>query len=184
VRASSGTSTSRENRHPFRRKHALFMRNGQIGGYERVRRKIENAIAGDVYRHRSETTDTEAFFLLAIGNGLLDDAPAAFARSIAAVRAVTAAHGIEEPPRMTAALADGERLFALRYASDDAPPGLFFAEGQEVDVRGDPVGFTPGRGSVPVLSEPLDMHEGPWREMPAGHALENRGGVARVTRLP
>jgi len=184
VRASSGTSISRENCHPFRYEHALFMHNGEIGGFDRVRREIEDLIPGDLYRHRTGTTDTEAFFLLAIGNGLLEDAPAALARSIAAVRAVTAAHGIEAPFRMTAALADGKRLTALRYASDLSPPSLFFAEGEEVAVKGETVRFTPGRGSVLVLSEPLDRHAGPWREVPAGHVLETRGGVARMTPLP
>ncbi|MSP02445.1 MAG: class II glutamine amidotransferase [Acetobacteraceae bacterium] len=184
VRASSGTSTSRENCHPFRYGHALFMHNGQIGGYDRIRRDIENLIPADVYRHRTGTTDTEAFFLLAIGYGLLDDVPGAFARGIAAVREVMSSHGIEDPFRMTAALADGDRLYALRYASDENPPSLFFAEGGEIDVQGDSVRFTPGRGSVLVLSEPLDMHDGPWHEVPAGHVLETRGGVARVTPLP
>ena len=183
VRASSGTSTSRENCHPFRYEHALFMHNGQIGGYNLIRRDIENLIPGDVYRHRAGTTDTEAFFLLAIGYGLLDDPPGAFARAIAAVREVMAAHEIQEPFRMTAALADGERLFALRYASDPYPPSLFFAEGEDIDVQNETVRFTPGRGSVLVLSEPLDMHDGPWREVPSGHVLETRAGVARVTPL-
>ena len=80
-RASTGTSTSRENCHPFRFENALFMHNGQIGGYERIRREIENLIPRDAYRHRHGTTDSEAFFLLAIGNGLLEDPPAALART-------------------------------------------------------------------------------------------------------
>ncbi len=183
VRASSGTSTSRENCHPFRFEHALFMHNGQIGGYERVRREIENLIPEEIYRYRQGTTDTEAFFLLAIGYGLLDDPPAAFARSIAAVREVTAARGIAEPFRLTAALADGDRIFAVRYASDDHAPTLYFGEGMEIDVRDEAVTFAPGRGSVLVLSEPLDMNEGPWRAVPAGHVLETHGGIARVSPL-
>jgi hypothetical protein len=28
------------------------------------------------------------------------------------------------------------------------------------------------------------MHDGPWREVPPGHVLESRGGVARVSALP
>ena len=38
VRASTGASTSRTNCHPFRYKNFLFMHNGQIGGFETVRR--------------------------------------------------------------------------------------------------------------------------------------------------
>jgi glutamine amidotransferase len=184
VRASTGTSTSRENCHPFRFENALFMHNGQIGGYEKIRREIENLIPDEVYRHRIGTTDSEAFFLLAIGFGLLDDAPLALARTIATVRGVMEARGIAEPFRMTAAMADGERMFALRYSSDPVPPSLFYAEGEEVGVESETVRFSEGRGSVLVLSEPLDMHDGPWREVPAGHVLETHGGTARVAPLP
>jgi glutamine amidotransferase len=184
VRASTGTSTSRENCHPFRFENTLFMHNGQIGGYDRIRRAIENLIPGAVYHHRLGTTDSEAFFLLAIGLGLLEDAPGALARTIAAVRGVMLEHDVTEPLRMTAALADGERLFALRYSSDETPPSLFFVEGSEITVAGDQVCATPGRGSVLVISEPLDLHEGPWREVPAGHVLETRAGLARVSPLP
>lgn len=184
VRASTGTSTSRENCHPFRYENALFMHNGQIGGYARIRRDIENLIPGDAYGHRLGTTDSEAFFLLSIGNGLLDDAPTALARTIRQIEDVMAAHAIADPFRMTAALADGERLWALRYASDAKPPSLFYAEGEEIGVAGDQVSIEPGRGSVLVLSEPLDMHDGPWVEVPPGHVLETRGGIARVSPLP
>ena len=38
VRASTGTATSRANCHPFAHGRWMFMHNGQIGGYEKVRR--------------------------------------------------------------------------------------------------------------------------------------------------
>lgn len=184
VRASTGTSTSRENCHPFRFENALFMHNGQIGGYARIRRDIENMIPRDAYGHRHGTTDSEAFFLLAIGNGLLEEPGRALARTVAQIREVMAANDIAEPFRMTAAYADGASLFALRVASDDRPPSLFYAEGSEVAIRDDQVEMEPGRGSILVMSEPLDTHDGRWREVPTGHLLESRGGIARVTPLP
>ena len=184
VRASSGTSTSRENCHPFRYENALFMHNGEIGGYALIKREIENLIPDNAYGHRLGTTDSEALFLLAIGNGLLDDAPSAIARTIRQVEDVMAAHGITDSFRMTAALADGEQLWAVRYSSDTAPPSLFYAEGAEISVASGLVTIEPGRGSVLVLSEPLDMHEGPWFEVPPGHVLETRGGIARLSPLP
>lgn len=183
VRASTGTSTSRENCHPFRFENALFMHNGQIGGYERIRREIENLIPRDIYRHRHGTTDSEAFFLLAIGNGLLEDAPLALARTVAQVLGVMDSEGVTEPFRMTAAFADGASLCALRVSTDARPPTLFYAEGGEVEVGDGEVRMRPGRGSILVMSEPLDAHDEAWREVPPGHVLETRGGVARVSAL-
>ena len=93
-------------------------------------------------------------------------------------------HDVTEPFRMTVAVADGERLWAARYASNPNPPSLFYAEGGEIGVEDGRVVVEPGRGSVLVLSEPLDRHEGPWREVPGGHVLEMRGGTAHVAPLP
>jgi hypothetical protein len=44
VRAATGTDASRANCHPFADDRHLFMRNGQIGGYGRIRRRVEALI--------------------------------------------------------------------------------------------------------------------------------------------
>ncbi len=44
VRASTGTATTRANCHPFSYGNWMFMHNGKIGGWDRVRRPIEAAI--------------------------------------------------------------------------------------------------------------------------------------------
>jgi predicted glutamine amidotransferase len=84
---------------------------------------------------------------------------------------------------MTAAFADGSSLCALRVSTDARPPTLFYAEGGEVEVGDGEVRMRPGRGSILVMSEPLDAHDEAWREVPPGHVLETRGGVARVSAL-
>jgi len=43
VSASTGTSASRKNCHPFRFENALFMHDGQVVGYERIKRKNETS---------------------------------------------------------------------------------------------------------------------------------------------
>ncbi|MEX0760572.1 MAG: ATP-binding protein, partial [Tistlia sp.] len=49
VRASTGTATARANCHPFAFGRWLFMHNGQIGGYERIRRRVEALIPDALY---------------------------------------------------------------------------------------------------------------------------------------
>lgn len=44
VRASTGTATARANCHPFVYGRHLFMHNGQIGGYHRIKRRLEALI--------------------------------------------------------------------------------------------------------------------------------------------
>lgn len=183
VRASTGTATSRENCHPFAFGNALFMHNGRIGGYATIRRALESMIADEFYDHRHGTTDSELFFLLALSNGLMEETVPAIVRTIHQVRREMACANVSEPFRMTAALCDGERMLAIRTSSDGKSPSLFHASGSELVNEGSRIHFTPGRGTVMVLSEPLDSEDF-WHEVPEDHMLETRHGEARVSPLP
>lgn len=178
VRASTGTSTSRENCHPFRCKGFLFMHNGGIGGFARVRRDVEQLIAAEWYAHRLGTTDSEAFFLLALTNGLERDPAGALAKTVGQVLDIMARAQVEEPFRMTAAVTRGAEIVALRFSSDRQSPSLFHATGGAVEVEAGAVRFAPGRGSVLVLSEPLDEDDVSWQEVPEAHVLTVKGGEA------
>ena len=76
VRASTGTATNRANCHPFAVGRWCFMHNGQIAGYDRLRRQLDALLPDELYRHRLGTTDSEVMFLLALALGL-DSEPAA-----------------------------------------------------------------------------------------------------------
>jgi len=156
VRASTGTATSIANCHPFAYKKWMFMHNGQIGGYERIRRPLDALIGDDVYNARVGTTDSEAFFYLLFSQNLDADPVAALAKTVGVVLRSMAAANVTEPFRMTAALTDGETLYALRYATDPEPPSLFFS--------------TAG-GHLMVVSEPLDAEEGNWAAVENAHIL-------------
>ena len=111
VRASTGSAISRNNCHPFVVDRWSFMHNGQIGGFEAVRKAADMLIPNELYRHRRGATDSEAFFLVALGNGLETDPLDAIARNIATFEALAT----KTPKfRMTAAFSDGEKLYAVR----------------------------------------------------------------------
>lgn len=165
VRASTGTATSRANCHPFSYGRWMFMHNGQIGGYARARRHLEVLVDDAHYAHRHGTTDSELIFCLMLSAGLESDPLGALARALGQVLRVMAEHGIEEALRFTSVFSDGERVFAVRYASDAAAPSLFWRED--------------GRGRL-VVSEPLDDEPAGWHEVPPGCVLtiEREGGLA------
>lgn len=175
VRASTGTSTSRENCHPFRHGNLLFMQNGQIGGYASIRRDLEQKIPTELYCERRGSTDSEAFFLMACGNGLANNVRDALQRTVARVLKCMAKEGVDEPFRLTAAIADGNRVHALRYSSDNQSPTLFYASGGAIRINDGQVEFAEGNSAVLVLSEPLDGRIGNWTEVPDGHILETCG---------
>jgi predicted glutamine amidotransferase len=184
VRASTDTATSRENCHPFRHAGTLFMHNGQIGNYPKLRRRLDQLIPDALYDQRLGTTDSEAMFLLALANGLLTDPADALARTIHQVQDVMSAEGADEPLRITAAFSDGTRLVAARYSSDHASPSLYCATGSGVSVEDCTVRMRPGHGAVMVLSEPLDENELGWQEIPEGHVLYADRNSVSVTPLP
>jgi predicted glutamine amidotransferase len=102
VRASTGTASTRANCHPFAVGQWLFMHNGQIGGYARIKRRLEQEIPDELFEHRLGTTDSEVIFLLLLANGLEHDPDTALQRTLATIERHMRDAGIVEPLRFTA----------------------------------------------------------------------------------
>jgi predicted glutamine amidotransferase len=170
VRASTGTATTRANCHPFAVENRLFMHNGQVPGWERLRRRVEAEIPDDLFPHRSGTTDSEVLFLLMIARGLADDPLTAVSETIAYVEGEMHAIGITEPLKMTAAISDGETLHAVRYATDGAPPTLYTKP------------CCPNGGTL-VVSEPLDNIRDGWTVVPPQSFVTVTGSDVHVVPL-
>ena len=171
VRASTGTATSRDNCHPFRYGRTLFMHNGQIGNYQSVRRELDQMVPAPFYDRRLGTTDSEAFYLLALSLGLENDPANAIRRAIDVVMELMQKAGATEPFRMTAAFTDGTTTTAVRYSSDRKSPSLYFSCGAGITIEDCTVHMHPGKGAVLVLSEPLDEETAGWQQVPDGHVL-------------
>lgn len=154
VRASTGTATSRNNCHPFVHGRWSFMHNGQVGGYESFRRDADMLIPEDLYPSRKGATDSEALFLLAVSEGLDADPCRALERAAARFIALARRKGAAPHLRLTAALSDGQALYAVRYATDSAAPTLYHR-------------WSDTRGGRAVVSEPLETGEADWEEVPA-----------------
>ncbi len=163
VRASTEAAVARVNCHPFVHGKWMFMHNGQIGGHKIIRRKVESLIPDDLYTHRVGSTDSEAFFLAAVGQGLDRDPVGAVARTIRLVLDIQKQAGVTEAFRFAACLTDGERLWAFRWSSDPKPPTLYLSDRPD--------------GTV-FVSEPIDDACDSWREVPkCGFVSVPRGGT-------
>jgi predicted glutamine amidotransferase len=156
VRASTGTATSRANCHPFTAGRWMFMHNGQIGGWDVLRRRIEAMLPDASYAERRGTTDSEAIFLLANHSVLQRDPVRAMGDALVRIRRATVEAGVGDALRFAAALTDGRTLYAFRYSSDDRPPTLYWRENE---------------GNVTVVSEPLDADQDGWRAVSPNSAL-------------
>ncbi|WP_417689241.1 class II glutamine amidotransferase [Roseibium sp.] len=167
IRASTGTSTNHDNCHPFSYRRWSFMHNGQVGGYENVRKKMDTMIPDHLYRHRKGATDSEALFLIALGYGLEQDPVGAMVRTVEEIEAMARAEGGLPHMRLSAAWSDGTRIFAARYASDEQAPSLYYR--------------TFADGTL-IVSEPLDEAAGCWVEVPSSTIVMVADG--RVHQYP
>ena len=155
VRASTGTATSRNNCHQFVQGQWSFMHNGQIGGFEDFRRSAEQLITDALYPHRKGATDSEVLFLLACGLGIDTDPQTAMEQAVVHLEDLSRKHGGTPHMRCTAAFTDGHVLYAVRYASDDLAPSLFYQ-------------WSEAWQGWAVVSEPYDTATGSWIEVPKG----------------
>jgi glutamine amidotransferase len=156
VRASTGTPITRPNCHPFACGRWMFMHNGLVGNWSRLRRRVEELIPDEFYGSRVGTTDSEAVFLAILGAGGDKDPVGATARVLASLTDMVSVDSKKEPLRFTAALANGRDLYAFRYAANDNANSLYYRE------QGD---------NVVIVSEPLDTERSHWRPVPPGHMI-------------
>ena len=156
VRAATGTAITRQNCHPFVCGRWMFMHNGLIGNWGRLRRKVEALVPDELYPLRIGTTDSEAAFLAIMGAGADRDPIGATERVLEVLTNMVTTDGLREPLRFTAALANGQDLYAFRYAANDKANTLYYRE---------------SGASVVIVSEPLDGKHAQWKTVPPGHMV-------------
>ena len=188
VRAATGTPVQETNCHPFAHGRWLFVHNGYVEGYERLRRDMMMAVAPDLFGNIRGTTDSEVLFHLALTFGLADDPLGGLERMAGFVEDLGAAAGIAEPLQMTVGVTGGEQLWAVRYASGPVANTLFHSTDLTSLRALYPAAerlehFDPG--SRVVVSEPLAELPGLWEEIPAGSAvIVGKDGVERLPFRP
>ncbi|HEX4040123.1 MAG TPA: class II glutamine amidotransferase [Xanthobacteraceae bacterium] len=167
VRAATGTPITRPNCHPFACGKWMFMHNGFIGSWSRLRRKVEGLIPDALYPARVGTTDSEAVFLAILGAGI--EHPVAAAETVLAQ--LTDLVNETEPAdrlRFTAAMSNGRDLYAFRYAVNDRANTLYY---RETDT------------GIVIVSEPLD-HDKNWIAVPESSVVVACAGErARIVPL-
>jgi glutamine amidotransferase len=171
VRAATAGGIARQNCHPFRHGQWLFMHNGQVGGYAQLRRTMEGWLSDEFYAERRGATDSELLFLLTMTRMRAGAAPdEAVLWVLDDTMNLMRERGISQPLRFAAALADGERFFAFRIATDGKPPTMYLRR---------------CKSGVIVASEPLAEDEPGWHMLPDGAVatVDASGCSVRASRF-
>jgi glutamine amidotransferase len=168
IRASTGTAIQETNTHPFRYGQWLWMHNGAIREFTRVKRDLLLAVDSSLFPSIEGTTDSECMFFLALTFGLADDPIAAVERMVGLVAETGRAHGVEHPIQMTIATSDGRSTWAFRYSSEGDSRSLYFSTrmdtlkelypDSELDWLSDETRV--------IVSEPLGDLPGAWNQVP------------------
>jgi predicted glutamine amidotransferase len=169
IRASTGTPVQQTNCHPFRHGPWLWMHNGSIARFHDVKRELLLAVDPSLYLDIEGSTDSEAFFFLALTFGLEDDPPGAVAQAVGLIEEVGRRSGIEHPVQMTVATTDGRSIWAFRYSTEGKSRSLFFStlvdqlreQHPEIAILQQVSDET-----RLVVSEPLGDLEGAWNPVP------------------
>jgi glutamine amidotransferase len=181
VRASTGTAIQQSNCHPFRHGRWLFVHNGVIRDYLRLRRELSLALGEELYVELKGTTDSELMFYLALQFGMEGDVLGGVARMVGFVEDVGYGAGVEHPMQMTLGIADGERLYAFRYSSEGQSRTLFHS----TDIEAIREELEPEHrehlesihaGARVIVSEPLSDLPQLWQEIPESSFVTIEGG--------
>jgi predicted glutamine amidotransferase len=169
IRASTGTAVQQTNCHPFRHGRWLWVHNGLVNDFGRVKRDLALAVDDSLYPSMEGSTDSELLFYLALTFGLEDDPPGAVGRMVGLVEKTGRRHGTEHPIQMTIATTDGKSVWAFRYSSEGKSRSLYYSTDMRT-VRE----MYPERPRLQevsdetriIVSEPLVDLAGAWNEVP------------------
>ncbi len=156
ARAATATPVARANCHPFSYGRWMFMHNGFIGNWPRYRRAVEDLIPDGLYPRRGGTTDSEAMFLAILGAGAGEDPVGATKHVMLKLKTMVDEGADDDQLRFTAALMDGQAIYAFRYSVKDSANTLYYRSSRD--------------GTV-IASEPLDTDRDPWIPVPENHVL-------------
>lgn len=177
VRAASEGEVSEANCHPFHFKRYLFMHNGGIGGFQKLKRQIRRKLSDEIYDWIRGQTDSEHLFALILenlknrdGKPTAVELAAALEATVREIQAMKASAGIGEACYINCALTDGNVIVVLRYVSDlsEKASTLYYADGHHYECHDGICTMVPGNGdqSILIVSEKLTRRPEDWKEIP------------------
>jgi predicted glutamine amidotransferase len=169
IRASTGTAVQQTNCHPFRFGKWLWVHNGLVREFPRVKRDLALVVDQSLYSYIEGSTDSELLFYLALTLGLEDDPAQAVERMVGLVEETGRRHGIEHPIQMTIGTADGTNVWAFRYSSEGKSRSLYYSTNvrtlREMYPERPRLQEVSDESRI-IVSEPIIELAGAWNEVP------------------
>lgn len=181
--ASPGLPVQDTNCHPFDHGRFMFMHNGYIENFRRIKRRLQNSLSDAAWEGIDGSTDSEHAFALLIdrlgGPNALAPPPAlrqALVDTLAQIVELDAATGVPGALTCNFAVGDGCSTVVSRFSANNGPQSsLYYSAGCEYLYDGEDCDMLPpGDGdckAVLVASEPLTRRPEDWKELPPNHTI-------------
>jgi predicted glutamine amidotransferase len=180
--ASPGMRVTETNCHPFQVGRYLWMHNGVVGGFSKIRRRLRGSLPDRLCDLIQGTTDSEHAFMLFLSM-LGDHEPSevaelagAMTETIVRLEHLRLEAGIDEPSFCNFAVTDGRNLVATRYVSDTRREAisLYVSSGRRYVADGERTRLVcacASECSAIVASEPLTDTPGDWIRIAPNHIV-------------
>lgn len=184
--ASPGMAVNEANVHPFSYDRFMWMHNGLVADFHRVKRKLRDSLKDEFYNMIQGTTDSEHAFALFL-NCLrtpfnqtdAEEMRRALVETITLLNKLTADEGIMEASFYNFAVTDGHTSVVSRVCSAEGIKGasLHYSRGTRFECRPDgicdmhSVAHEEEARSVIVSSERLTDDEADWADVPDNHTI-------------
>ncbi len=182
IRHSTGTAVQATNCHPFKYANWLFVHNGLIREFQKIKRDITLAIAPKYFPHMKGSTDSEALFYLALTYGLRKSPKEAVEKAIGFIEQLAEKQGIKDAIQMTLGISDGTKLYAFRYSTERDSRTLFYSESVSAIKEIYPEKARAlNEKTRSVVSEPLMDLSGVWIPVEESKMLVVENGKIEIT---
>ncbi|KAF9582682.1 hypothetical protein BGW38_010893 [Lunasporangiospora selenospora] len=182
VRASTAGSVSESNCHPWQYGRLMFMHNGNVAEFNKIKRKVQESLPDNIYLTVNGNTDSEWSFAVFLSqletphqtepfcHTQLKDA---MLKTISKLNAWGKEAGVTEASMMNFAVTDGVSVVCSRYISSSTleAASLYFSSGTRFES------YKPGHyrmvkadkreDIVVIASEPLTFEKADWLTIPS-----------------
>jgi ergothioneine biosynthesis protein EgtC len=179
--ASAGMPVAEMNCHPFQRDRYLFMHNGHIGSFPKIRRALLGSLRDEAFHIIQGSTDSEHLFAVFIDELPAEgtDEPLALAACLnrAVWRVLALVDELEggQPSYLNLAITDGDCAAACRFTNDPSrePESLYVIQGELYrPVAAGSAGRRHAERSTSFVVSSERLTEDPgWQPVPANHMI-------------
>ncbi len=172
--ASPGMPVEEMNSHPFSCGKLMFMHNGMVGEFKRIRRQLLRSLNDTAYDAITGSTDSEHMFGLFLnhirdpfGDVSSDEIVYAMGRMFEDLSALLIENGVRSHSYLNIVVTNGNCMVATRYTTNPSvqPATLYYMYGREYHCRGDICVMEPSIGqptAIIIASEPMTARRSDW----------------------